>query len=93
MHATQIIKRPLISEKSYWEKEKFGRYSFVVDMNATKEQVARAVRELYDVRVAKVRMQIRKGEIFRTKYGESKRPNFKKAIVQLHAEDQIESFA
>lgn len=93
MHATQIIKRPLISEKSFWEKEKFGRYSFVVDPRANREQVARAVRELYDVRVNKVRIQIRKGETFRTRYGTSKRSDFKKAIVELHPEDQIESYA
>ena len=93
MHATQIIKRPLISEKSVWERDKFGRYSFVVDPRATKAQVARAIVEIYDVRVDSVRVQNRKGERFRTRYGMSKKPDFKKAVVQLHPEDQIESYA
>jgi len=92
MHATQIIKRPLITERSTWESITRNRYSFEVDPHANKAQVKRAVRELYNVRVERVATQIRKGKYFRTRFGPAKTSNWKKATVQLHPEDRIDLF-
>lgn len=92
MDATYVIKRPLVTEKSTWETDSRNRYSFVVDMKATKPQIAKAITELYGVRVDSVATQIRKGEAFRTRYGASKKRDWKKATVQLHQEDKIELF-
>ena len=90
MIATDIIKRPLITEKGTWEAATHNRYSFQVDPSATKDQIKKAVAALYNVRVQKVATQVRKGEYKRTRYGEVKGSDWKKAVVQLHPEDKIE---
>jgi large subunit ribosomal protein L23 len=90
LQATQIVKRPLITEKSTWEGEDRNRYSFEVDIKATKDQIRAAVAELYKVRVLRVSTQIRKGKVKRTRYGESNTGDWKKATVQLHPDDKID---
>jgi len=88
--AAQIVKRPLLTEKSTWEGTDKNRYAFEVDLRSSKDQIKAAVAELYKVRVTKVRTQVRKGKTFRTKYGESKAGDWKKAIVSLHPDDKID---
>ena len=90
MVPTQIIKRPLITEKCTWEGTARNRYSFQVDQHATKDQIKAAIAELYKVRVLKVATQIRKGEFKRTRYGEMRMPSWKKATVQVHPDDKID---
>ena len=92
LSAEQIIKKPLITEKSTWEGNSRNRYSFLVDLHAHKPQIRGAIEALYGVRVEKVTTQVRKGKYFRTKFGPAKSSNWKKAIVQLHSEDRIELF-
>ena len=103
MHATYIIKRPLITEKGTWEAQHerdrgkragdpLNRYAFEVDMRATKQMIKAAIESLYNVRVAKVRTQVRKGKYFRTRFGPGKTTNWKRATVELHPEDTIELF-
>ena len=92
MDATYVIKRPMVTEKSTWESDARNRFSFVVDIKATKLQITKAIQELYDVRVESVATQIRKGEAFKTRFGASKKSDWKKAVVQLHADDRIELF-
>jgi large subunit ribosomal protein L23 len=89
---TQIIKRPLVTEKASWESNDRNRYSFVVDIHADKPQIAAAVAEIYKVRVVGVSTQVRKGKSFRNKYGAGQKSDWKKAIVQVHEEDKIELF-
>jgi len=92
MHATYVIKRPLITEKATWESQRHNRVSFAVDRRATKTQVRRAVQQLYDVKVEKVLTQIRKGEHFRNRFGYGKKSDWKKAVVVLAEGDQIDLF-
>ena len=54
MHATQIIIKPLITEKAHWEADVRNRYSFQVHNNANKHQIRDAVEEIYKVRVTSV---------------------------------------
>jgi len=91
-HLHSIVKRPLITEKSAYEGNERAHYTFVVDVRATKTQIKTAIADLYKVRVANVRTQVRKGKAYRTKYGEEHAGDWKKAIVQLHPEDKIELF-
>lgn len=91
-HATQVIKRPLITEKCTWEAAARNRYGFIVDLHADKGQIKRAIVELYGVRVEKVNTQIRKGTMYRTKGGYSRSGNWKKAVVHVHPEDKIDLF-
>ena len=90
LDATQVIKRPLITEKATWEGAARNRYSFLVHMKAKKPQIQAAIETLYKVRVEKVRTQIRKGRTHRTRYGVTNTGDWKKAIVQLHEDDRID---
>ena len=89
---TDVIKQPLITEKSTWESERHNRYAFEVDMRARKPEIRRAIEHLYNVRVAHVRTQVRKGKYFRTRFGPAKTSEWKKASVQLHEDDRIDLF-
>jgi len=90
--ATSIVKRPLITEKASAEAGAKNRYSFVVDLHASKTQIKHAIAELYKVRVEKVSTQVRKGKTFRTRVGESNTGDFKKAVVSIHPDDKIDLF-
>ena len=90
LEPTQIVKRPLITEKATWENTARNRYSFLVHMKAKKPQIRAAIEALYKVRVEKVRTQVRKGATHRTRHGVTNTGDWKKAIVQLHAEDRID---
>ena len=92
LHSTQIVKRPLITEKGTWETETRNRYSFIVDRRATKPQIKRALEDIYGVRVLRIATQIRKGKYFKTRFGTGKTSSWKKATVQLHEDDRIELF-
>lgn len=88
----QIILRPLVTEKGTHISEKHNSYTFAVNPAATKKQIKKAVEELWDVRVAKVRTQHRRGKPrrHRASYGYTK--GWKKAVVKLNEEDRIAFF-
>lgn len=57
MEITKIIIKPLLSEKAYSDI-KAKKYWFVVDKDATKEQIKLAVEKMFDVQVEKVNTSI-----------------------------------
>lgn len=85
-----IIRHPLMTEKSTMILEKANAYVFVVDKTATKIEIKRAVERIFDVKVIGVNTILNKGKnkIFRGKSG--KRADFKKAIVRLESGNKIE---
>ena len=89
MDLTHVIKGPLITEKLDRAREKQRQYSFVVDREASKHDVARAVSTLFKVTVEDVRTCIMRGKIKRIGKSIGKRPNFKKAFVTLKEGDKI----
>jgi large subunit ribosomal protein L23 len=92
MKTTDVIKGPLITEKLDRAREKFRVYSFLVDREATKHDVARAVNQLFKVTVEGVRTTVVRGKIKRVGKSMGKRSNFKKAMVTLKEGDKIELF-
>ena len=54
MLASEIIKRPIITEKSMLLVEQQNKYTFSVDKRANKVQIKKAVEELFNVTVVKV---------------------------------------
>ena len=90
----QVILRPLITEKGTHQSQhqNHNAYSFQVNLWATKDQIKHAVQELFNVRVEKVRTQMRLGKKRRYRFRYGKLSNWKKAIVKLHSEDRIEFF-
>lgn len=89
---TQVIKRPLVTEKATWAMNEQKRYAFLVDPRATKVEIKDAVESIYKVRVTGVNTQVRKGVWRRTRFGQTQDAPTKKAIVSLHQDDTIELF-
>ena len=92
LESHQVIKRPLVTEKGMHASERLNSYSFEVHWLATKLDIKRAVEELWEVRVDKVRTQNRKGKPRRHKMALGRTRNWKKAVVKLHDEDRIAFF-
>jgi large subunit ribosomal protein L23 len=92
MNASDTIKGPLITEKLDRAREKSRQYSFVVNVKATKHDVARAVAEKFKVTVEAVRTNIVRGKMKRVGKSSGQRPDFKKAMVTLKEGDKIELF-
>jgi large subunit ribosomal protein L23 len=88
----QIILRPLVTEKGMHRSSRHNQYAFEVNRLATKEDIRRAVEELFDVRVIKVNTQSRKGKPRRHRFRRGYTKDWKKAIVTLDSEDRIEFF-
>lgn len=83
MQPYSVIMKPVISEKSTNIRENEGKYIFQVRMKATKEDVKKAVKALWDVDVSKVQTSIRRSRIRRRGVHASKPKCFKRAIVTL----------
>ena len=92
MEPTSVLIKPIVTEKSTWAAGRHNAYTFEVHPDANKYVVHRAVESIYNVKVAEVRTMIRKGKSRRTKYGLTKKPDKKRAIVVLKGEDRIELF-
>ena len=88
----QVILRPLVTEKGMHRSSRHNAYAFEINRLATKEDVKRAVEELFNVKVLGVRTQNRKGKPRRSRFRSRRTPDWKKAIVQLHSEDRINFF-
>lgn len=88
----QILLNPLVTEKGTHQSTRHNAYTFKVNRMANKDQIRAAVEELFNVRVAKVRTQMRVGKKRRFRFRLGTLPSWKKAIVTLHEEDRIEFF-
>jgi large subunit ribosomal protein L23 len=91
MDATQVIIRPIVSEKTY-VLATAGKYTFRVHADAHKTQIKQAVEELFDVRVIGVATMSVKGKPKRRGYTSGTRRSWKKAIVQLQEGQTIPIF-
>jgi len=88
----QIIVRPLVTEKGVHRSSRHNAYAFEINPLADKTDVRRAIEELFDVKVLKVRTQNRKGKPRRTRFRYGHTKDWKKAIVTLDHEDRIDFF-
>ena len=93
MHWREIIRRPIVTEKSSFMADEMGQYSFVVSDSANKALVAQAVEAAWpDVTVGKVRianMPAKRGR--RLRRIAIRKQAYKKAIVTL-SEGSIDLF-
>ncbi|MBS1868845.1 MAG: 50S ribosomal protein L23 [Actinobacteria bacterium] len=91
MDASQVIIRPVVSEKSFVQAE-IGKYTFRVHADAHKTQIRQAIEQLFDVRVRDVRTVSVKSKPKRRGVHAGRTRTWKKAIVQLAAGDSIPIF-
>jgi len=90
--ARQIVKRALITEKGSILREQTGQYTFEVDTDANKIEIKRAVEAIFKVKVTTVRTQNMHGKVKRLGRSVGRRPDWKRAIVTLAADQTIELF-
>jgi large subunit ribosomal protein L23 len=88
----QIIKRPLVTEKSTRLKEAANQIAFVVDPRANKVQIRQAVEKLFKVKVKTVRTMNLAGKQKRMGRFLGWKSDWKKAIVTLQEGERIEFF-
>ena len=92
MTARDIILKPIITEKSMTGVATEKKYTFKVANNATKIQVAKAVEEIFGVKVAKVNTISCKGHLRRYGRYEGYTAAWKKAIVTLTEDSKTIDF-
>jgi large subunit ribosomal protein L23 len=100
MRAPQdVILTPVVTEKTTEQMELESLYTFVVAKDSNKQEIARAVETLWDVKVQGVRTMRYPGKSKRALLGRmaknwnlGRRPSYKKAVVQLAEGDHIELY-
>ena len=92
MANVNVIKRPILSEKSTAQAEANNQVAFEVTLSATKPEIKRAVERFFKVKVASVNTTVVPGKAYRTRTGNEKTNSWKKAMVTLKDGEKIEFF-
>lgn len=92
MKITNVIRRPLITEKTTIQREDGRTLVFEVAAGATKVEVKQAIEELLGSKVASVRTSITHGKIKRQGRFSGRRPDWKKAYVRLREGERMPEF-
>lgn len=87
-----IIKRPLVTEKTTIQKDENNQITFEVDRRANRVEIRKAVESIFEVRVSDVRTIQVKGKVKQRGRIIGKRKDWKKAIVKLMPGERIEFF-
>ncbi|MEO6473054.1 MAG: 50S ribosomal protein L23 [Aeromicrobium sp.] len=87
-----VLIAPVVSEKSYGLLDD-NKYTFVVQPDSNKTEIKIAVEKIFGVKVTSVNTINRKGKVRRTKTGEGKRKDTKRAIVSVAAGQTIDIFS
>jgi large subunit ribosomal protein L23 len=92
LHVFEVLRRPLITEKSTILQDGNNKYAFEVDSRANKVQVKTSVEESFSVKVTGVNILMVKGK--RKRFGRRlvQQPSWKKAVVSLRSGDKIQLF-
>ena len=91
MSHSDILLAPVVSEKSYGLLDQ-NKYTFLVAPDANKTQIKIAVEKVFNGKVVSVNTMNRKGKNKKTRFGDGKRKDTKRAIVQVASGDRIDIF-
>lgn len=89
MKLTDVIRRPLVTEKSTLQRELQNVLVFQVHIDATKIEIKQAVEQLFGARVAAVRTASQHGKVKRQGRFAGRRSDWKKAYVKLQADQKV----
>jgi len=92
MNIYDVIKKPLITEKTTAEKDARNVVAFVVDRDANKIEIKESVEKLFKVKVASVKTATVAGKVKRVGRNVGKRSNWKKAYVTLQEGSSVDFF-
>lgn len=96
MKLSDVLIKPVLSEKVNKQTEKFNRYTFIVDRKANKLEIKKAVEEFYGIQVKEVNTLVMpsKAKSRNTKAGivTGRKPAKKKAIVTIADGETIDLY-
>jgi large subunit ribosomal protein L23 len=90
-----VLRRPLVTEKSSYQSSQLHQYVFEVSSDATRTLVKDAVERLFDVTVVRVNLMnvpAKRSRKARNRRWVISRPSYKKAIITLAPEDRLPIF-
>jgi large subunit ribosomal protein L23 len=90
-----ILRRPLVTEKSSYQSGRLNQYSFIVADTATRKQVKDAIETMYDVNVVRVNIintPAKRGRRLRSRRLLVRKPGHKKALVTLAQGQTLDIF-
>ena len=86
----EIVKKPVLTEKTNHLQEAHNQYTFVVAKQSNKAEVRKAIEKLFDVKVDRVNIANMPVKLRRFNGRPGRRPAWKKAIVTLAADNSID---
>ena len=92
MNQYDVVVRPIVTEKTSLMKEGGNQYVFEVARDANKIEIAKAVEQLFKVKVLSVRVMNMEGKKRRLGKHSGKKADWRKAIVKLNPKDKIPFF-
>lgn len=97
MKLTEVLVKPILTEKANAQQEKLRKYSFKVDRRANKLEIKKAVEEFYGVSVVDVNTAVVPGKN-KTRYTKAgfiqgQKPAFKKALVTVAEGESIDLYS
>ncbi|WP_119078751.1 50S ribosomal protein L23 [Chitinophaga alhagiae] len=97
MKLSDVLIKPVISEKVNKATEKFNRFYFIVDKKANKLEIKKAVEDFYGVTVAEVNTLVMPGKnktrFTKAGFISGRKPSYKKAVVTLAEGESIDLYA
>ena len=92
MNPYEVIKRPILTEKTNFQADELRQYTFEVDMRANKHDIREAVEKAFDVEVEKVNVMRVPGKVRRFGRNVGITSLWKKAMVTLAPGESISFF-
>jgi len=97
MERTEILIKPILTEKANAQQEKLQRYAFKVNRKANKLEIKKAVEDFYGVTVVDVNTAVVPGKN-KTRYTKAgfikgQKPAYKKALVTVAKGEAIDLYA
>jgi large subunit ribosomal protein L23 len=89
----EVLKLPVITEKSTYVKENLQTLTFKVARDANKKEIREAVEKVFKVKVASVRTATFHGKVRRQGRFSGRRPDWKKAYVTLKKGEKMVEFS
>ncbi len=92
MNPYEVIKKPIVSEKSTDLRDQLNKYTFVVARNSTKSEIRTALEKTFEVSVENIRTCIVKGKRKRRGMNVGMASNWKKAVVTMEKDSKLPIF-
>ncbi len=97
MKLSEVLVKPILTEKANAQQEKLRRYAFKVNRKANKLEIKKAVQEFYGVTVTDVNTSVvpakNKTRFTKAGYVQGRKPAFKKALVTIAEGESIDLYA